>query len=274
MPYFIALLTVLSAAVCHAQDEPKIISSRDVYGKPTSVDNSKSLRVQAHLSCNGRLELGAAEFSQPNGFQTVRVPVHSLSDMPVKFVVETAFIKSDGSVVRSPYPTQIGGFEGMTRGFVGLVSLGVSEARMQQSAKSTIITRHQLTPGESVIVEHQLPYETSEVVGSRSIVAIDSTKSEMAHENTVRRSLDEQYWDVREKYHDARKAENALWDQLRLQLQQEKQGHKPLSEGYREAMDRYWEEHRAHLKRIEEIELKFSQFEKDQKQRLSDQLRP
>ena len=145
---------------------------------------------------------------------------------------------------------------------------------MQQTSKTTIVTRHQLMPGESVIVEHQLPYETDEVVGSRTMVAIDSSKSEIAHENTVRRSLDEQYWDVREKYHDARKAENALWDRLRLQLQKEKNAHKPLSQGYREAMDRYWKEHRAHLKRIEEIESKFSQFEKDQKQRLSDQLKP
>ena len=198
--------------------------------------------------------------------------MHSDTDVPVKFVVETAFIKSDGSVVSNPYPTQIGGLEGMARGFVGLISLGASEVRMQKAAQVTIVTSHELVPGQSLVVEHQLPYPCDKVVGSRSMVSIDSSKSKMAHENVVRRALDEQYWDVREQYHDARKAENALWDRLRRKLQSEKSNFPPLSEAYRSAMDRYWKEHRAHLSRLDEIESKFAQFEADQKKRLTDQL--
>ncbi len=273
MPILIALFAVFCAAVSSAQDEPIIVSSRDLFGPPDKMDESEPLRVQMNETCRGRIELGEAEFSEPKGLQTVRIPIHSVTDIPVKFVVETAFIKSDGSVVRSPYPKQTGGFEGMARGFVGLISLGASEAQILKESSVTIITRHQVLPGESLVVEHQLPYQSENVVGSRSFVSIDSTKSKLAHENTVRRSLDAQFWEVRERYHEARKAENALWDQLRQKLQVEKENFPPLSEKYRELMDRYWDEHRSHLDRLEEIEAKFKEFEEDQRLRLNDQLK-
>ena len=71
MPLLLVFLALLSANVCLAQDDPVVVSSRDVYGPHSSVDDEEPLRVQAHETCRGRLTL-----SEPEFLRAGRLPHH------------------------------------------------------------------------------------------------------------------------------------------------------------------------------------------------------
>ncbi len=221
--------------------------------------------------CVGKLKLGKVEFAMPEGLQTIRLPLTCLDNEPVNFLIRTRFIQADDET-STP---QKGGFETISRGFVGLISLGASEAALQREVSSdeaVIATRHRLEPGESIVVEHQLPYTTPGLLGSVSRVSLETPETTSPRESRIRQSFSEEYWDRRERYFQARRVENARWEALRSNLARLRQNFEPLSEGYREAMKGYWAAHRAHRLRLQTIEDDFQSFAEAHRAELEAQL--
>jgi len=250
-------------------DAIQIVSSRDLNGPATKTAPATLQRVQIDETCSGRLEVGAAEFLEPEGLDTVRLPIHNLSEAPLKVRISTSFIKSDGAIMENPYASSKGGFEGMTRGFLGVLSLGASEmAMVNEACDATIITSHVLPARQKLIVEHQLPFVCDQVVGSRSHVSVvtESVQTEQAKE--VRRVMKEQYWKVRDTYFQERLAETRRWEDLRNRLDQERAALEPVSEAYRKAMDAYWKAHQTHQATLEALESKFVSFARTQEETL------
>jgi len=89
----------------------------------------------------------------------VRLPIHNLTEGPLEVRISTCSHESDGSTVENRYTSGKGGFEGMTRGFLGVLSLGASEmAIVNEGCDATIITSHLLTPSQTLIVKHRFPF--------------------------------------------------------------------------------------------------------------------
>ncbi|MEM7011471.1 MAG: hypothetical protein AAF585_08305 [Verrucomicrobiota bacterium] len=253
--------------------EAEVASSKDLLGEPTNPEEPAKLQLaKATQATASLLEVSESQISRPDGKLTLRVTIKNITEATVDFDVRSAFIRTDGSIVETPYPLETHPIEGMARGFVGLISLGASEVAMElESAEPTISTSHKLESGKAIIVEHQLPYADENVVGARAFVSAgDTTNPE--HENEVRRTLDEQYWKARDQYFAERKAENQRWDRERKSLEKQREDLPALSADYKKVMSKYWDEHRSHLARLQEIEKRFDRFRKDQKQRLSTEL--
>ncbi len=250
-------------------------SSRELNGPPTVVDRAAPKRLQVDDSCAGRLQTGEPQFSEPDGLDTVRFPVTNLTDAPLKIRVATCFIRSDGEVVPNPYAEIKGGFEGMTRGFLGVLSLGASEmAIVNEGCDATILTSHVLAPRQELIVEHQLPYACDQVVGSRSRVCVVTETVNADHAKEVRRIMKEQYWKVRDSYFQERLSETQRWEELRNRLDNERASLEPLSEAYHKAMDAYWKAHQSHQAKLAALESKFLTFARSQEESLRSALSP
>jgi hypothetical protein len=262
-PVKLAVLTLCAVAFSAAADPktPEIISSRQLNGPPTQLDQVPAQRVQLDESCNGRVVALAAQFLQPEGFQTVHLPLRNVTAAPIKVRITTAFFKSDGSIVENPYTKAKGGFESMTRGFLGVLSMGASEMAIEnEPSGATIITAHVLNPNQEVIIEHQLPFASDQVVGSRTRVAVVSDTAQSDHAKEMRRMMKEQYWKVRDTYFQERLDETRRWDELRNRLDQERAALEPLSEAYHKAMDAYWKAHQTHQAALAALEAKFATF--------------
>ncbi len=271
---FSLVLTSLTAVSwANPGNSPEVVSSRELNGSPVVEDRAAPLRVVLDPASTGQLELGAAEFLDPEGLRTIRIPVRNRSDLAAKVEVRTAFLKADGSVVVNPYSEVKGGFEGMARGFLGLISLGASEAALDNNAEErTIVTSHLLQPGQKIIVEHQLPFASDEVVGSRSRVALAASASENEHAKEVRRVLKEQYWKARDRYYQDKLAATAQWEEMRRHLEKERNALEPVSEAYRLALKSYWRAHQGHLGRLEALDSGFQQFVQEQEESLRSEL--
>ncbi|MBU6302356.1 MAG: hypothetical protein KGS60_12425 [Verrucomicrobia bacterium] len=268
----------LGAAVSTLRAEPSALpveSSRELNGPPLIIETAAPKRLQSDESCQGRLQTGQPEFSKPEGRDTVRFPLTNLTDTPLKIRVATSFILSDGEVVRNPYGDVKGGFEGMSRGFLGVLSLGASEmAIVNDTSEATLITTHTLPPGRSLIVEHQLPFASHDVVGSRSRVCVITETVDADHAKEVRRIVKEQYWKVRDTYFEDRLAETKRWEDLRNRLDKERSALEPLSDAYREAMSAYWQAHQSHQDTLSSLEQKFLNFARSQEKSLRSVLSP
>ena len=259
----LAALSVIAVALsaAAAPETPVIVSSRELNGPPTVVDHAKAQRLQLDPTCEGRIEAKEAIFLQPDGLQTVHVPLRNPTNSPVKIRVSTSFIKSDGSIVENPYTEVKGGFEGMTRGFLGVLSMGASEMAIESApCSATIITSHVLAPEQSLIIEHQLPFVCDQVVGSRTHVSVVSESTQTAHAKEMRRMMKEQYWKVRDTYFQERLDETRRWDDLRARLDRERSKLEPLSEAYHKAMEAYWKAHQSHQASLASLEAKFTSF--------------
>ena len=258
-------LMFAAPAFLFANDEqPQIVSAQDLVNEPAVCD--------ADETCKNKLKIGAAEFTAPDELHTVRVPIKNVSSHLMHFSVVTAFIKSDGHAVQSPDPKRMGAFEGMARGFIGVISLGASEVHMQKGEHGTIATEHTIKPGETLVVEHQLPYPTAEVVGSQSQVALIASQSELELAEAIKQEMHEEYWKERDTYFATKKKENLRWSELRKPLEQAKEAFAYQSEEYQAAMAKYWEQHRIHLANLERIETNFATFRDEQSARLESAL--
>lgn len=273
----IGVISLIAASIFFCSgafaQEPEVASSTDLLGEPTEPTKPTALQhAKAAQATATKLEIGETKISRPNGKLTVRVTVKNITETPIDFDVRSAFIRTDGSIVETPYPLETHPIEGMARGFVGLVSLGATEISMElESAEPTIATNHKLDAGKTLIVEHQLPYADENVVGARAFISAGSA-ADPEHENEVRRTLDEQYWKARDQYFAERKAENERWDRERKSIEAKKEDLDALSVEYKRVMSSYWDEHRSHLARLQEIEKRFDRFQKDQKRQLSSEL--
>jgi len=248
-----------------ATDSAEVASSKDMNGAPVVVDRQSPERVTLSGDCAGHLALGTAEFMAPEGLHTVRIPVSNMEDQATRIQVRTAFIRTDGRVVTNPYAATKGGFEGLTRGFFGLLSLGASEASLEdEKNRYTIITNHLLEPGQELIVEHQLPFPCDQVVGSRSFVCQGATAAQQGDAQELRRILKDQYWKARDTYFAQKVDETVRWDTLRSRLEQERAALEPLSEAYRQALQSYWQAHQAHRTQLEALETNFQQLVREQ----------
>jgi hypothetical protein len=266
--------TAVSAALANPATAP-VESSRELNGPPMVVDRTAPKRFQVDESCSGRLEAGEAQFSEPDGRETVRLPMTNLTDTPLKIRVATCFIRSDGEVIQNPYAEIKGGFEGMTRGFLGVLSLGASEmAMVNEGSDATILTSHVLAPRQQLIVEHQLPFACDQVVGSRSRVCVVTESVNPDHAKEVRRIMKEQYWKVRDTYFQERLNETQRWEDLRNRLDKERAALEPLSEAYHKAMDSYWKAHQCHQATLAALEAKFLNFARSQEESLRSALSP
>jgi hypothetical protein len=261
---FWSLLLCVPAAA-FADRDAEVVSSKDLNGVPVVVDRQSPERVTLSGDCAGHLALGTAEFLNPEGLHTVRVPVRNLEAQPTRVQVRTAFIRTDGSVVSNPYAATKGGFEGLTRGFFGLLSMGASEASLEdESNRYTIVTNHRLEPGQELIVEHQLPFPCDQVVGSRSFVCRGGTAAQQVDAQELRRILKDQYWMARDSYFALKVDETARWDELRSRLEKERAALEPLSDAYRQALKSYWQAHQAHRSRLEDLEVNFQRLVREQ----------
>ena len=253
-------------------NETPVASSVKLLGEATEPQAPAQRYVQASQASRKYLSIGKGALSEPEGQLTLRFRVENISDEPVGFDVRSAFFRSDGSVVATPYPRTDDLIGEVARGFVGLISLGASEVAMElESAEPTLTTSHELEPGQAVIVEHRLPFADPAIVGGRAFVETDSAL-DPAHETEVRRTLDEQYWKARDQYYAERKAENKRWDLERKELEEAKDELPALSPEYKQAMNRYWDAHRGHLARLQAIEQQFDRFREGQEQQLNSEL--
>lgn len=271
------LLLFLFAAAAGSltgQDTP-VESAANLLGEPIKPEGEQTLKhVSIGEDCKKHLVVGDAKLSKPDGKLTIKVSLKNVSDRPVEFEFRSAFFRSDGSIVPTPYPHTPDPVEGMARGFVGLISLGASEVTMElETSQPTIETTHTLEAGKELIVEHQLPWADENVVGARAFVAAGAS-FDPEHESEVRRTLEDQYWKARDQYFAQRKVETQRWDRQRKQLEAEKEDLPALSAEYKKVMKRYWEEHRNHLAKMQEIESRFDRFREEQKQRMTDELSP
>jgi hypothetical protein len=263
----LAVLSAWAVALSAAAEPgtPEIVSSRQLNGPPAQAVEAPAQRVHLDGSCEGRITAKPAEFLQPDGFQTIHLPLRNVTEGPLKVRISTAFFKSDGAVVENPYTPAKGGFEGMTRGFLGVLSLGASEMAIEnEPCEATIVTAHVLNPNQEVIVEHQLPYASTQVVGSRTCVLVVSDAAQSDHAKEMRRMMKEQYWKVRDTYFQERLNETRRWDELRNRLDHERAALEPLSEAYHKAMDNYWKAHQTHQAALAALEAKFASFTKSQ----------
>ncbi|RFC49023.1 MAG: hypothetical protein DVB23_000305 [Verrucomicrobia bacterium] len=275
-PRLIAIFLAVAAPALLAQPPAvPVESSRELHGTPLKIKQVEPKRLHVDESCSGRLQTGKPEFSKPEGRETVRLPLTNLTTAPLTIRVATCFILSDGEVVPNPYEDVKGGFEGMSRGFLGVLSLGASEmAIVNETSDATIVTTHTLPPSRAVIVEHQLPFASESVVGSRSRVCVVTETVDANHAKEVRRIIKEQYWKVRDSYFDERLAETKRWEDLRNRLDKERASLEPLSDAYHEAMDAYWRAHQSHQEILASLEQKFLNFARSQEQSLRSALSP
>jgi hypothetical protein len=275
-PRLIAIFLAVAAPAVLAQPPAvPVESSRELRETPLKIKRVEPKRLHVDESCSGRLQPGKPEFSKPEGRETVRLPLTNLTTAPLTIRVATCFILSDGEVVPNPYEDVKGGFEGMSRGFLGVLSLGASEmAIVNETSDATIVTTHTLPPNRAVIVEHQLPFASESVVGSRSRVCVVTETVDANHAKEVRRIIKEQYWKVRDSYFDERLAETKRWEDLRNRLDKERASLEPLSDAYHEAMDAYWRAHQSHQEILASLEQKFLNFARSQEQSLRSALSP
>lgn len=266
------LIILAVSLICRfaSAEAPPIASSTELLGEPAEVEFGPLRHVIAEASCDGRLSVGDTELSRPDGRFTIRIAITNVCEEAASFDVRSAFIRSDGSVVPTPYPRAPSALEGMARGFVGLISLGASEVAMElESAEPTIVTRHTLEAGEALTVEHQFPHQSDDLVGVRAFVSSKTDSRDDEHAEEVRRTLDEQYWKARDAYFTERKQENQRWDKQRALLEAKKEDIPVLSEAYKNAMNHYWDEHRNHLSRLQSIEKNFDRFRNDHRTQLN-----
>ncbi len=223
------------------------------------------------------LVFGEPAFSRTNRLPTVRLPITNTSEETLDVKVHTRFVREDGSVVPNPYAQVKGGFEAISRGFVGLVSLGASEMSIQdKELECSMSTLHSLEPGQQIVVEHQLPVAHADVVGSECHVGqVTRVTSEAASAQTAANTcpLVQQYWNVRERYFRDRKQENDRWERLRSSLEGERRVLDPVSQAYKSAMEHYWKAHQSHKETLQSLETTFSNFvvehQKRQKEKAS-----
>ncbi|MFT5470155.1 MAG: hypothetical protein ACI8UO_005279 [Verrucomicrobiales bacterium] len=268
-------LSALAAGVSSYADDTPVATSAEQLGEPVEPSETLTLNhVKVGEECRDHLEVGEVALSRPNGKLTVRVRIQNVCDRSIDFEIRSAFFRSDGSIVPTPYPHTPDPIEGMARGFVGLISLGASEVTIElETSEPTIETRHSLEPGKALIVEHQLPYVDENVVGARAFLVAGSNL-DLEHESEVKRTLEEQYWKARDNYFAQRKAENLRWDRQRKKLEANREDLPAVSSEYKQVMNRYWDEHRDHLARIQKIEAGFDRFREDQKRLMTDELKP
>jgi len=214
---------------------------------------------------SGKLEVGEMEIAEVDGHLTVQVPVTNVSNEAVGFTLHTTFLRSDGSSATVRKPSYL---EAMTRGIMGLISLGTTEVTMQSDArKAEAFSDHVVEPHATAYVTHQLAYSGSDIVSVESSLRSATAVARLAKDKQELQAMQDDYWKVRNKYFEDRKEEFARWDELRDKLEEEREQLSPTSAKYKKSMARYWEERKAHLDQLAELEGKFAQFKAKQEER-------
>lgn len=232
-------------------------------------------KTEVHVdeSCRGKLEAGEPQLVKVNGESQIIIPLRNTSNQPITCTTRIALLRQDGSVIANPDPRPTGGLEGIARGFVGVVSLGVTEALMQErKAAATIVCVQEVAPGQQLQLKRSVCGIADSVASAEVELSVIPSLQEQASERDVRRQLDAKFTKIREQYQQQRKVEFDRWYALKDQLQAKKASATPMSADYKRVMDQYWAEHRAHMDRLNQIEQGFTALEAKQQQMIESAL--
>ena len=241
MRFLIILLTVCSTAV--ARDIP-VESSEQLLAKPKSADTAEPLRLKVSQEAAERCKVGPPEITNESGRMKIRFTIENTSGEDLELGAATAFIKTDGTV----YTTRRRGVvDGVVRATVGVISLGLSEVGADERLRNpTLRTTHKLGLASHVMVEHVMPFASEHVVGSYTYVSwVDPNPPELTG------------------IHGALHTENARYEKEEAKIRAEQEKHEFGSEEWKKWNDKFWEAHRAHFKRREEIWKKQSEKRKE-----------
>ncbi len=262
-------LTIASLALVCQVLAPSLVHAETVT-REQSLSRVSTI-LKADTTCNGKLDVGQARVITTNGSQQLVVPLKNLLDRPLTVATKTAFIRKDGSVMVDDRPA--GGFEGIARGFIGVVSLGMSEAAMQDRADdASVITMQEIAPGQSMEIVHSMPGEIGNPSSVETVLSVVPSSRDLANQSVIRRQFDQAFQSVRLEYTEQRRGEFDRWYALKDELQARKAAFAPLSDDYKQLMAQYWNEHREHMQRLDQIERGFAVLEAKQQQLVDDAL--
>jgi len=254
------LLHLVVAPIVYAETAPREISLSRV-----------STVLKTDKTCGGKLDVGQARVITTDGEHQLIIPVKNLLDRPLTVAARTSFIGQDGNIMVEEKPA--GGFEGIARGFIGVVSLGMSEAAMQErEGTSSVITMQEVAPGKIVEVVHTMPTGVDSASSVNSTLSVVPSSQDLANQRDIRRQFDMAFQGVRERYVEQRRGEFNRWYALKDEFQARKSSFAPLSEDYKQLMADYWSEHREHMERLDQIEQGFAVLEAKQQQMVNDAL--
>jgi len=194
-------------------------------------------RLETDQMVSKLLEVGHLDITSEKHQMQVRFSISNRDKNPHEVIVTTAFIKTDGSIVKLRQPGPI--TQGIIRATMSIASLGLSEfVNDDRIQNATIRTTHKLIPDESVMIEHQLPYPDEYVVGSYTFISWINPDIKEGNTDDTWAKLDE---------------EDARYDKEIAEIQAELDKWEWGSPEWETWNEKYWNTYNEHFKRRTEI---------------------
>jgi len=212
-----------------------------------------SHRVVLDDSIGDRLEVLGAELVWNSERKCVRVRLRNRTEENLHVRATTSCRNASERDDETSRP-RANALDALTRRLVRLISLGASEIAIDEVRGRS--TSHELSPGSEMEVTHSLPDDSVPAEVCTRIV-LDESKAQIRQAKAAKESRKKDLRAARDRYYREREEEEARWSELRQEYARQRERQSALSPGYRESMDRYWEDHAEHLRRLKRIEANY-----------------